>query len=57
MDFGVFYVDKIFLDTIIIVFALTIINALVMYSVIRKGVKDAIKDYDIEKKTMKDLVE
>lgn len=57
MDLGVVIVDKVFLNTIVIVLALTIINALVIYSVIRKGVKDALKDYELDKKINKDPTE
>lgn len=43
------YIDKVFFYSCIIVFALTVINALVMYCVIKKSVKDALYEYNLER--------
>ena len=49
MDLGVLYIDKVFLYSVLILLALIIIYSLVTYCVIKKGVKDALVEYNSEK--------
>lgn len=54
MDLGVVYVDKVFLHSVLILLALMIVYSLVTYCVIKKGVKDALVEYNNEKKTLEE---